>query len=206
MIYEITSQNDEPLRQGDILYPLPLLTFDPLNMFAKHSSGEDVVGDWLSVNNASEHHQIVQSQPVYGIVANQDCDAQRTDTLTCFLVRPMNEKELALGSNLSKQVKNLIKWSRSEEKKFYLPIQNGFFDAKQIADFQTVISINRQYIQDNVKIMRKAQLNEVARKHYRQRVGEYFWRYSYDEWYFLNKDEFDAYENKDSANRFEWQK
>ncbi len=208
MIYELAPHLTEPLRQGDIIFPLPLLTLDPNNLYI-HQTNQDsqqlAEGNWLDVNLCSPNGSklIVNSESVFGIVANQDCDAQRIETLTCFLVRKMSEKEItALGSTLKKQAANLIKQSRSDEKKFYLPSQSTLFDAKYLVDFQTVITINRKFVQDNISKMLHARLNEVARRHFRQKVGDYFWRYSYDEWYLLSKDEFTQYEHKNAANPF----
>ena len=53
---------------------------------------------------------------------------------------------------------------------------------------------------------RRARLNAVADEHFRERIGEFFRRYPYDEWYPLNEREFAAYQSDyPDAQAFPWQ-
>jgi len=55
---------------------------------------------------------------------------------------------------------------------------------------------------------RVGRLNEVASEHFRERIGGFFRRYAYDEWYPLDKAEFEAYrkEKPEPVEPFDWQK
>jgi len=55
-------------------------------------------------------------------------------------------------------------------------------------------------------MLRKGRLNPVADEHFRERIGEYFRRYPYDEWYALDRDELDEYRRKyPEVTPFPWQ-
>lgn len=60
-------------------------------------------------------------------------------------------------------------------------------------DFGEIVSIARCDIEDNLRELRKCRLNKVAYEHYRECIAQYYRRYPYDEWYPLNKEEFEAY-------------
>jgi hypothetical protein len=59
------------------------------------------------------------------------------------------------------------------------------------------------------RAMRVARLVSPAIEHFRERLGEFYRRYPYDEWYPLNPDEFAAYraDKKDDPDikPFSWQ-
>lgn len=72
-------------------------------------------------------------------------------------------------------------------------------------DFLTPIRIPRVALERLISF-RKGRLNEVAGQHFRERLGEFFRRYAYDEWYPLTRDELAEYQkNNPDAVPFPWQ-
>jgi hypothetical protein len=55
-----------------------------------------------------------------------------------------------------------------------------------------VFQIQSEDLKTNINL-RKGRLNETAYQHFRECIAQYFRRYPYDEWYPLNKDEYNAY-------------
>lgn len=59
---------------------------------------------------------------------------------------------------------------------------------------------------EEIRHQRKGRLNSIADEHFRERIGEYFRRYPYDEWYPLNQDELAEYKkNHPDTVPFPWQ-
>ncbi len=59
---------------------------------------------------------------------------------------------------------------------------------------------------EEVRYLRKGRLNNVADEHFRERIGEFFRRYPYDEWYPLDQDEMEAYiKEYPDIRPFPWQ-
>jgi len=84
--------------------------------------------------------------------------------------------------------------SRGNLKWFYLPSDHRIgFDVPMAADFLSVLRVSRAYLEQNVAILRVGRLNTVADEHLRERLSEFFRRYPYDEWYPLDKTEFEEY-------------
>lgn len=77
---------------------------------------------------------------------------------------------------------------------FYLPPSNEVgFNEKKVVDFQTIIRINREDMEKLRGVYRIGRLNSVAVEHFRERLGEFFRRYPYNEWYPFSKEEFVEY-------------
>ena len=45
---------------------------------------------------------------------------------------------------------------------------------------------------ETLRDLRRGRLNFLADEHFRERIGEFFRRYPYDEWYALNREELGA--------------
>jgi hypothetical protein len=79
------------------------------------------------------------------------------------------------------------------------------FDSKMGVDFLTTIRFSYEDL-SSFRHLRKGRLNELAEAHFRERIGEFFRRYAYDEWYALNKEEMDMYTKKyPEVKPFPWQ-
>ena len=58
----------------------------------------------------------------------------------------------------------------------------------------------------SIRSLRHGRLNATAEEHFRERIGEFFRRYPYDEWYALDKEEMAEYRKEYSdAESFQWQ-
>ncbi len=61
-------------------------------------------------------------------------------------------------------------------------------------------------IDKELRTLRNGRLNRIADKHFRERIGEFFRRYPYDEWYPFNQDELNCYMNEyPDIKPFPWQ-
>jgi len=73
-------------------------------------------------------------------------------------------------------------------------------------DFMVTLRVPREGLEGLRSSSRKARLNAVASEHFRERIGEFFRRYPYDEWYALNAEEMEAYRMEyPDAIPFAWQ-
>ena len=73
-------------------------------------------------------------------------------------------------------------------------------------DFLVTIRVPREDL-ENIRSRRCGRLNKVADEHFRERIGEFFRRYPYDEWYALDEQEMDAYTKEyPDTKPFQWQK
>jgi hypothetical protein len=55
--------------------------------------------------------------------------------------------------------------------------------------------------------MRVGSLNETAEAHFRERLGEFWRRFAYDEWYSLSAEELQAYcADREGVTPYPWQK
>ena len=87
---------------------------------------------------------------------------------------------------ITQQARKNLKW-------FYLPPDARLtFSEKMAADFQVTIRVPGPDLR-MMRVLRKGRLNTEADEHFRERLSEFFRRYPYDEWYPLNRAEFDEY-------------
>ena len=72
-------------------------------------------------------------------------------------------------------------------------------------DFQDVFTVPRLDLEE-LRRQRRGRLDGVAEAHFRERIAEFFRSYGYDEWYPLNREEFEAYERDHHGTvPFPWQ-
>jgi hypothetical protein len=164
---------------------------------------------WTDVCRTSETvTALLAVKPVTAIVAFQDCDAVRAPDITLCEIRSFRDVERwsAQTTAPKKWVSIITQQARLNFKWFYLPPDSalGFVD-KMGVDFQVVFTVPRLDLEE-LRHLRKGRLNDVAEAHFRERIAEFFRRYAYDEWYPLNPEEFEAYENDHTgAAPFPWQ-
>lgn len=194
MIYEFPDIN-EPIRQGDIFIGLPRIEISLQEIVLV---GEDDFRKttWKQIANNKEPVQIIVSvRPVAAIVATQDCDAIRSRDITLCEIRNFRDVEgKSKDTNSAKSWKNIItQHARINQKWFYLPPDDRIgFDKKMAVDFLVTIRLPRRELEDTLEL-RKGRLNSTADEHFRERIGEFFKRYPYDEWYSLNEEELSVY-------------
>jgi hypothetical protein len=81
VIYEFPDKN-QPIKQGDIFYPLPLISLDLNKMAILSEKGVFEESNWQIIK---DKEKIVVNTPVkqiWGIVATQDCDASRAPIIS----------------------------------------------------------------------------------------------------------------------------
>jgi hypothetical protein len=189
---------DKPIRQGDIFSNIPRVSVSLTNLPVV-TEGETHVISWASV--ASEGKKIkavLPVMPVYAIVATQDCDTITSPEITLCEIREFKQVEgKAKDTTAPKAWQSIItQHARINEKWFYLPPDPKVgFSNKMAVDFRLTIRIPREDLKGFL-IWRKGSLNALAKQHFRERIGQFFRRYPYNEWYPLNPEELNAYERE----------
>lgn len=209
MIYEFPASS-EPIRQGDIFRYVPRIDFN-LAQLPIVAGDSTLLDDWSRVSaNADTVTALVAMRPVTAIVITQDCDAVRIEDIALCEISPFEIVEpTAKGAKYpSKTMSVITKHARINLKWFYLPPDPRIgFANKMAVDFQSVLRVSRLYLDKYLPQMRIGRLNEMGAEHFRERLSEYFRRYPYDEWYPLDKAEFEEYrKNKpEPIEPFSWQ-
>ena len=210
MIYEFPAP-EHPIRQGDIFRSVPRIDLN-LEELPVILGDEAISDDWLRASAASEPiTALVAMRPVWAIVITQDCDTVRVDDIALCEIDRLEVVELsAQNAKYPKGTMSLItKHARLNLKWFYLPPDlNVGFAHKMAVDFHSVLRVSRTYLEQNIGQLRRARLNQIATEHFRERLSEYYRRYPYDEWYPLDKKEFDEYRSNkpEPIEPFPWQK
>jgi len=194
VIYEFPGPS-EPLRQGDIFFSLPRVEIS-LKRILLSGEAEAGLATWSEiVEQGGEANIIVPVRSVVAIIGTQDCDAIRSRDITLFEIREFREVEGKCKQVTSpKKWKNIItQHARINQKWFYLPPDDriGFSD-KMAVDFMVTLRLSRAELED-MREFRPGRLNSVADEHFRERVGQFFRRYPYDEWYPLDDEEMAVY-------------
>jgi antitoxin (DNA-binding transcriptional repressor) of toxin-antitoxin stability system len=207
MIYEFPDIT-APIRQGDIFLGLPRIDISLNKILVVTDTGERIA-NWTEVAQKGEPvNIIVPVRPVAAIVATQDCDAIRGRDITLCEIREFTDVERKANEKTSpKGWKNIItQHARINQKWFYLPPDDRLgFNEKMAVDFMVTLRVPR-YDLEEMRNLRKGRLNAIAEEHFRERIGEFFRRYPYDEWYPLNQDELKIYMNEYPATQpFPWQ-
>ena len=208
MIYEFPDQT-APIRQGDIFIGLPRVDLSLEEILLVDEAGERIAKWEDLANHSNPLNIIVPVRPVASIVATQDCDAYNSRDITLCEIREFRDVERKSKDTQSpKKWKNILtQHARLNQKWFYLPPaeQLGFSD-KMAVDFLVTLRVPRGDL-DNLRSLRRGRLNAVADEHFRERIGEFFRRYPYDEWYALDKEEMAAYSREyPDAELFPWQR
>lgn len=208
MIYDYPPP-DAPIRQGDVFVGLPRVEVSLGRIPLLEDDGSTVDRDWREIAAQGEEvTAIFALRPVVGIVATQDCDATHGQDITLCEIRPFSQVERkAAQTTAPKKWKDILtQHARINQKWFYLPPDEriGFAD-KMAVDFRVTLRVPRLDL-EALRDLRKGRLNPLADEHFRERIGEFFRRYPYDEWYSLNEQELKAYivEYPD-ARPFPWQ-
>ncbi len=207
MIYEFPDQT-APIRQGDIFVGLPRVDLSLEEILLVDEVGERIAKWEDLANHSNTFNIIVPVRPVASIVATQDCDAYNSRDITLCEIREFRDVEKKSKDTQSpRKWKNILtQHARLNQKWFYLPSdeQLGFSD-KMAVDFLVTLRVPREDL-DNLRSLRRGRLNAVADEHFRERIGEFFRRYPYDEWYALDKEEMAAYSREyPNAEHFPWQ-
>ncbi len=207
MIYEFP-ETSSSIRQGDIFVGLPRVDISLNNVLIVSEAGERVA-KWAEIAAKGDPvNMIVPARPVAAIVATQDCDAIRSRDITLCEIRSFKDVERKSKDTTSaKSWKNLItQHARINQKWFYLPPDGKVgFSEKMAVDFMVTLRVPRAELEE-LRELRTGRLNAIADEHFRERIGEFFRRYPYDEWYPLDQDELKAYRDEYPETKpFPWQ-
>jgi hypothetical protein len=203
---------DKPIRQGDIFEKIPRASVCLTELPTIVGTEEEVRStSWISV--ASQEKQIkavLPVTPVYAIVATQDCDTSTASEITLCEIRKFIEVEgIARNITSPKKLERIItQHARINQKWFYLPPDPTIgFNEKMGVDFRLTIRVPRADL-EGFRKLRKGALNAIAKLHFRERIGQFFSRYAYNEWYPLNYEELQAYQaerDRPVEPKYPWQ-
>ncbi|GHJ45630.1 hypothetical protein Cs7R123_29720 [Catellatospora sp. TT07R-123] len=213
MIYEEV-ETGSPIRQGDIFARVPRFDINLSKMSAITSSGIPIIGDWSRIEHLAEPSSIIVAvRPVLAIVISQDCDASRAEEISFCEIRSFRDVDAVAKDLTDAKYKSWVKiittHARVNQKWFYLPQDPAFKIVERMAvDFRVPMRVPRENVEDMRQTNRVGRLNDVAQSHFRERVGEFFRRYPYDEWYALSPEEMGEYgpAKMGIAEPFPWQK
>jgi len=208
MIYVFPKQTD-PIRQGDIFIGLPRIDLSLQKVLLVDEKGERIAKWEALAKECQPLNIIVPVRSVAAIVATQDCDAYRSRDITLCEIREFRDVERkSRNTTAAKSWKNILtQHARINQKWFYLPPSTQLdFSDKMAVDFLVTLRVPREDL-ENLRSLRRGRLNPIADEHFRERIGEFFRRYPYDEWYALDEQEMLEYEKEyPDAGRFPWQK
>jgi hypothetical protein len=201
---------EEAIRQGDIFVKMPRIDIPPLKALPiLDEKGNELVKSWKEIAVQGDPVIIgVAVRPVAAIVITQDCDAIRAPEIVLCEIQPFAQVE-GRAKNLTnpeRLINVITQHARINQKWFYLPADDRVgFTSKMAADFRITLRVLRDDLEE-LKSLRVGRLNDVAQAHFRERVGEFFRRYPYDEWYSLSADELEVYKkNRDGVQPYPWQ-
>ena len=208
MIYEFPGQT-APIRQGDIFIGLPRIDLSLEQILLVDEDGERIARWEELANQISPVNIIVPVRPVASIVATQDCDANHSRDITLCEIREFRDVERkSKDTKAAKSWKNILtQHARINQKWFYLPPNDQLeFSDKMAVDFLVTLRVPRKDL-ENLRGLRRGRLNATADEHFRERIGEFFRRYPYDEWYALNEEEMAEYMKEyPGTEPFDWQR
>jgi hypothetical protein len=208
-----TPAPEEPIRQGDIFHSIPRMDFS-LEEFTCLEEGKTVKRRWANYIEAASKSgvaAVVGVRAVTAIVITQDCDAVRSpDICLCEIMDFQQVERKAKDAKTPKGWVSIItQHCRINQKWYYLPMSAEIgFQRKMGVDFRAVIRISRDDLERMRGNYRRARLNDIALAHFRERIGEFFRRFPYDEWYPLDPDEFKVYTQNsiEPIKPYGWQK
>lgn len=198
MIYSLPDPSD-PIRQGDIFKDIPRADIS-LHKLVEIKEDRFVETTWQRIIDAGVSSTTVAAQVkrVYAIIITQDCDALRSpDIALCEIGEFSSVLRVDTPSDLRRWVSLITRQTHFNLKWFYLPPWDEIgFRERMAVDFQSIIRASRDDLEGLRGEFRVGRLNDVAIEHFRERVGEFFRRYAYNEWYPFNKQEFEEYKGK----------
>ena len=176
--------------------------------------GKTIKAEWKDCLETASREGIaavVGVRAVTAIVITQDCDAVRSPDICLCEIR-----QFQLVETKAKDTKTPKGWisiitqhCRLNQKWYYLPVCEDIgFDRKMGVDFRSVIRIGRGDLERMRSGYRIAKLNDVALPHFRERIGDFFRRFPYNEWYPLDREEFQLYKanSPEPIEPYTWQK
>ena len=97
MIYEYPDIS-KPIKQGDIFHPLPKISLDLKKLTLVESDALKKY-DWNEVKDKERSVINTPIEPVWAIVATQNCDAIRSPVISLFEINPFKADKTTLHLN-----------------------------------------------------------------------------------------------------------
>jgi hypothetical protein len=195
--FYINIKKDDPLAQGDIFDNLIFFNIGSEKVSQAVTDGDDVrikeleLGSYVPDGSNTIKNIIVDGIISKGIIISQNCDAFRTKYISFCQIKPLKEIDNEYNQT-KKTIDYLTRKYRCKEKYFYLPMANFTEEEKMAVDFSRIYQIERTSL-EKMKEKRLIRLGEFPMSHFRKKLSNYFERFAYDEWYVLDKSEFDTY-------------
>ena len=218
MIYSIPNPSDV-LQQGDIFRYIPKVEISMNKLVAikqidQSTNQKPIETTWRKEIEDSQSvvYGLLPIKPVDAIVVTQDCDASRGMDISLCEIRKFSDvfhQTLPADDKYAKWIDVITKKSQVNQKWYYLPICKEIgFSCRMGVDFMSIIRVNRIELEEMREDYRVAKLNDnVAKPHFRERIANFFRRYPYNEWYPLNKKEYEEYvKDKGPVEPYEWHK
>jgi len=208
MIYERPRSGD-PIRQGDIFVGVPRVDIS-LHRIAVATERGPVEKSWSEIQNGEKNVEaLLPVSSVTAIVISQDCDALRAPDISLCEIRPFVDVHREAKQTVKPEswMSVITSHPRRHPKWFYLPPDGKIFTQRMGVDFFSTFRLVRVELQ-SILSFREIRLIDIARTHFRERIGEFFRRFPYDEWYPLSQEEFLIYRERvaSDAQPFDWQK
>lgn len=199
----------QPIRQGDIFFPLPRpkLSLDEMEAISEDAGSKAT--NWIDIKDRDKIIVTLELEKSWGIVATQDCDATRSPLISLFQIEPFQHINKTPPTTPKKWVDMLTERACKNASWFYLPKDERFgINERMAVNFHKTFQIQRLDLENNIKL-RKGRLVTVAYEHYRESIAQYYRRYPYNEWYSMNKEEANVYVSLskcDVDDLYSWQK
>lgn len=177
-----------PIRQGDLFYHIPYLSFDLLvrsteNNKSIYDQSDEIINEIIETGNDILIETILASTVC--ILASQDCDIKHSKDLIFFQLSEYNVSE--------KKIKAFIKADISGSTQFcYFPklkLPNSKIIGPFRINFTDPIKIPSKLIKNKLRDLRIARIIDSARKFFIGKLTNFFSRMPIDEILFLENKE-----------------
>jgi len=190
--YELLNGN-QPIRQGDLFFPLPCANISLDNVQAISEDGYLEAMDWANAQSKEGISATILLEKTWGIVATQDCDATWRSSISLFRIRPFEDVTGSHPTKDSRWVSMLTERICKNASWFYLPKDSDMGINEEMAiNFHEIFQIERVDLEKYI-ILRKGRLADFAYEHYREAIAQYFRRYPYNEWYPFTRKQIEVY-------------
>jgi len=209
MIYDQVD-NLSPIKQGDIFMGVPRVDFSAtdLTIIEQDECRQTTWNDTLADGSATEGlAAIIPIKAVMAIVISQNCDTARGEYISLCQIDKFSSVVGTTPSTPKKWASLIVKHSRYNLRYFYLPPDLSLgLGERMAADLRILLRVRRNDLEGMLE-NRIGRLNHRGKEYFRENISQYFRRYPYDEWYPLDKDEFEEYQkgSPEPVEGFPWQ-
>ena len=202
MIYlnpDFFSGQTTKFKQGDIFHRLPYLALDAIS--------ENLSTQWndFIIQSQDEPPERPLSFPVFpvekeGILLNQDCDIREKKYLLFAVIRRKTEK---LSHRPISSANQKLKIVRDETRYHYLPPYLDEEDEEnhaRIVDFTNLFIVPKKCLDTNPDIFLLYHMKDEPKRIFAEKIARFFSRLPYEDMWFLNDAEREAYKEKNNMS------